>query len=408
MTRRRQFNLPGATPEGIDACTAALSTLIFRRLTDARNLARLAADDGDGYARERHDEARRGLQALGLARHAQFMADVWAFVSGTAGIAQAATREAGQVFEDSSLEAQRQAIATRWQALLAQTQKAAVIQMAADQFDITFVPPADYDRAMIEEITASAAFRDKADGNAIANVGSDGALRTALAAHDVSLRFYVWSMSSAPGALALSDRGILLIPGPNDRVEEPMVRHWPSLEPAFPLDTKIAEERSRSHASLDHFTASLARYERSQARLKSILGAGLAAEIAQILHMRASYAIFFHLAGFGCSSGRIIRPWISVAISAACLWFVFAVYDMEESFRRSLVVDGTAAWALSARTGLLVVLLALRMVAKLCLGVALVHGTILRGLHRQPIRGGTNLPGTGETNFLLRLMSHRA
>lgn len=410
--RRTQFKLAGHDHALFSEISSVLSKAGRDRFADAEHLVHLRTEFdqfGAKGAFTDHTLSESGFARLDLQAHAQAERAIMEFVASEPRLATAVVGPFGHVFIDAKFEAARLTIVALWDSAQARRNDDDLIAKVMEVVGISMVPPADYDAALVAEITDSTAFKLMTeDPQKKVFIGSDGDLRNSLKPTDFQLKFYLWTLSSKHAGLAFSNKGIIAIPLPTHRLEDPIVRFWPSDEPAFPLQTAVAERSGSHQKHLAQFSSAIKLIDVRQKKLQPWLGGGLASIFARVRHPVSTYRLFLHLGGFGCSNGMLFKPWRDVLLSVLVLFLAHDFFDLGSILQTISGIGDVnfSTWGFAALQCGFIAILLLGALSQLITGIGLLRGTFLRGMHRQYITGNTSLQGTGKTNIILRLMGH--
>lgn len=410
---RQHFDLTDGNQELLEQITSAVSVLLSKPFASADKIALLQIEAkrlSEKKALSYLELAERGLVELGLNDHVAALKKLLQFILSDSGLESPAISDDRQKFSDPKLEKARVDILALWYAAQSKVVDEHLIEKIAQLLDIKFVSPAEYDVALVEQITNSPIYQAQTeDPNLMLRLGSDGDLQKSADERGVDLKFYFWTLSTRDATLAFSSEGILEIPNPPERYNDPVARRWPSRKFAFIVSTDIAERNAVAQRHLKNFTKSVKTISDMQNRLQPWLGASVAGPFAGFFNLTATYRMFLHLGGFGCSNFRVLQHWGVFLLTSLILLFVANNYDLKSIFYHAFafreMIFPKSGWAVL--TVLSFLFLCIVAIVNLVSGVAVLHGTVLRGLDRQYIPGSTNLPGTGKTNFILKLMKYK-
>lgn len=123
----------------------------------------------------------------------------------------------------------------------------------------------------------------------------------------------------------------------------------------------------------------------------------------------ATWRMFSVHGGMGCSNKTLWTIWRDIVFGLVGLMAALLLFEPLRALNDMLSL-GTApviSWFLGTGQTLFTLFLLVFMPIQIMTGLALLYGTVLRGLGRQPVTGGTNLPDTGRSNIVLRFMGHK-
>lgn len=364
------------------------------------------------FTRDHHTLRARGFDLLERS-DARALDERFLKLAGATSPEQAALNDDGQTTNPEA-RAELAQIAADWDAL---DHPDLAAQMAAAQrsLPIEWLPQDDFETHWINRILASEAFARQTAyhaqeaGYSHSNFGTE--IWNGLQAVGVRWYFDVWSFvigGDGRGAkLGLTRDGLRVFRFDERRDGPGWVLSWPELEELHQIVPRQLPPSS-SELNLRKFDAALARVLPLQESLDRRVGGTLAGLIAAFLRPASTYRMFLTLGGWGMSDLTLLRHVITACLAVVGLWAALDYADAPGW--AAILTDPDRPTSLRLRALVPVVstlLLCVAGPASLIRATALLHGTLLRALGRPPVDGTTNLPGTGKSNFILRLFGHK-